>query len=436
MQAALSIAGSDSIGGAGIQADIKAFASLGVHGTTVITAITAQNTKRVAGIFPLSWTEISSQLEAVLEDAEVAASKTGMLYSPEIVSSLAERLEKEAFPIVVDPVMVAGVGDSLATEGLSSAIKEHLLPISTIITPNKTEAEALVGFSLRNKDDIESACRSLKEMGAKSVLIKGGHFQGEFSIDTLLVNGRIYELSSPRLDARGHGGGCILSAYITACLAKGMNVREAVGESKHRIFDAIRAHYSVGKGVTVVDSLATLEREAEKYEVMVRLRRAIKDLLTVLPSSWIPEVGINFAFALPCASGLAEVCAMEGRIINVSGCPRQTGDVAYGASQHVATVILTAMQFDPQIRSVLNVRYNEENVKCFESAGLVASSFERAKEPKAMSTMEWGTLEAIRKMGIVPDIVFDKGGVGKEPMIRILGRSPEDVIMKLKGALS
>ncbi len=415
-----------------MEADLKAFASLGIHGVCAITAVTSQNTQRVVDIYPIPTDRILSQLDAVLGDVRVSSAKTGMLYSAEIARSVAKRLGKEQFPIVVDPVMVAGVGDSLHKADLVQAIRDDLLPIAAIVTPNRFEAEALSGVPIKRWEDARKACRKIGSMGAEAVLLKGGHFDAPTAKDLLYFKGKLTEVSSPRLDAHVHGGGCTYSSFIAGYLAKGVELREAVALAKYRIFDSIASGYSVGEGVSLANPMAAVEKDAARYSVLTRLRHAVRTAETLLSPSWIPEVGTNFVFALAHATEIEQVCGVEGRIIPVGAITAHCGCVEFGASKHVATIVLTAMRFDPEIRSAINLRLSDDNLADARSAGLSVGSFERKKEPRGRKTMEWGTAETIRAMGFVPDVIFDRGGVGKEPMIRLLGRDPEDVLAKLK----
>ena len=206
MRCALTIAGSDSVGGAGIQADIKAMSALGVHTCSVITAVTAQNTTAVERIYPMPEEMIKAQMEAVLKDVDIKAIKTGMLYSADIVNVVADILEDHDMPLVVDPVMVAGVGDSLATKDLAHAIRKRLIPICELITPNKHEAEVLADMPLRNEKDIRYACEVIGKE-ACTVLLKGGHMSGSKVTDYVYLSSEITKLEYPRLERAGHGGG-------------------------------------------------------------------------------------------------------------------------------------------------------------------------------------------------------------------------------------
>lgn len=435
MLVVLTIAGSDSIGGAGLQADIKALASMGIHGASVITAVTSQNTQRVHDIYPIPVDHIISQINAIFEDTTIGAVKTGMLYSAEIAEAVAERIRNFQPPIVVDPVLVAGVGDPLSKEDLIRSIKDHMIPLSSVVTPNIPEAEAITGLRIRSGEDRIRACRDILDIGAKSVLLKGGHLPGEKIVDTLCLGDEIVEFVSPRVDNRGHGGGCILSAYIAGYLATGKPIKEAISLAHERVINSIEMRYPIGKGLKIVNPMATAEKEMERYAVMKSLKVAVQELESVLPTCWVPEVGINFVYALPCARGLDEVCGLEGRISIVGDRLVHLGCPEFGVSKHTARVVLAAMQHDLSIRAAVNIRYTENILACLKLAGLSLASFDRTHEPAGRRTMEWGTDTAIKEAGFVPDVIFDKGGHGKEPMIRILGKNPLDVVKKIRSAL-
>lgn len=436
MLVALTIAGSDSVGGAGIEADIKAFVSQGVHGAVAITAVTAQNTQRVSAIYPMAADAVVAQIDAVLDDVHVSAAKTGMLYSQEIVSAVAGRLSGRGIPLVVDPVMVAGTGDPLATETLLIALRKDLIPIATIITPNIPEAEALVEYRIADDRTVRQACRDIANMGAEAVLLKGGHMSGPTCVDTFFYNGKFLQVEAPRIEGRGHGGGCILSSYMAANLAKGMGLWEASLAAKASINDAIACQYAIGKGIPVVEPLGRQLRDGQRYQVAVRLRVAALEMIDLLPRDWVPEVGTNMVFALPGARERDEVCALESRIVGLRDRACSNGWVAFGASRHMAAVALSVMKYDGGMRSAMNLRYSDENVKALRKAGLSIGSFERGEEPKHYPRdLDYGTEDAIRALGFVPDVIYDRGSPGKEPMVRLLASSPEELVSKFKMVL-
>lgn len=253
---ALTIAGSDSGGGAGIQADLKTFSANGCYGMSVITALTAQNTLGVRSVFAVPAAMVSEQMEAVLSDIGADAIKIGMLFSPELIRTVAEGLRQwaSAVPVVLDPVMVAQSGDPLLKEEAVAALKEELIPLARLITPNLPEAAALLGRAIPTKAAMEEATRELATLGSSNVLVKGGHLEEEGSSDDLLYLGaeqRLIHLPGERIPTRNnHGTGCTLSSAIAAGLARGLGLSEAVAHGKAYITAAIRAgaEYRLGGG--------------------------------------------------------------------------------------------------------------------------------------------------------------------------------------------
>ncbi|WP_068314657.1 bifunctional hydroxymethylpyrimidine kinase/phosphomethylpyrimidine kinase [Polycladidibacter hongkongensis] len=239
---AVTIAGSDSGGGAGIQADLKAFSARGVYGASVITALTAQNTLGVQGIYGVSGAFVLSQMRSVFGDLTVGAVKTGMLANTEVIGAVSDGLSScPTVPLVVDPVMVATSGDVLLEKSAVSAMKELMFPKATLITPNLQEAAFLLGKGLAgSRAEMQAQAAGLLKLGAKAVLLKGGHFEEEESADLLMCTQREAWFSSPRVTTRNtHGTGCTLSAAIAAEIAKGADLGEAVGNAKTYIFNAI-----------------------------------------------------------------------------------------------------------------------------------------------------------------------------------------------------
>ncbi|MDM5153519.1 bifunctional hydroxymethylpyrimidine kinase/phosphomethylpyrimidine kinase [Bacillus sp. DX1.1] len=249
---ALTIAGSDSGGGAGIQADLKTFQELGVYGMTAITAITAQNTLGVQGVYPVAIEGIQEQLHSIGTDLTPDAVKLGMLFSSEIIGVVAENIKKFDWNnIVLDPVMIAKGGASLLQQEAVQALKEHLLPIATVVTPNVPEAEVLTGMEIHNIEDSKQAAKVLHELGAKYVLMKGGHaaYQGDEVIDLLFDGEKFIEYRSERIDSKQtHGSGCTFASAVTAGLAKGYRTQEAVQEAKRFISIAIEQQLNIGSG--------------------------------------------------------------------------------------------------------------------------------------------------------------------------------------------
>lgn len=250
----LTIAGSDSGGGAGIQADLKTFSAIGCYGMSVITALTAQNTIGVTSIHAVPGVFVQQQMEAVFSDIGTDAVKIGMLFSVEIVEAVATQLKKHGIGnIVLDPVMVAQSGDKLLQDDAVEAIKTHLMPMADVVTPNLPEAAVLLNRKIRNAEDLIAAARDLAQFGGKSILIKGGHLENRQSTDWLYLIGeeRLVVFKGDFIRTRNnHGTGCTLSSAIAAHLAKGLKIEAAVRAAKVYIGEAIRAGagYKLGAG--------------------------------------------------------------------------------------------------------------------------------------------------------------------------------------------
>ncbi len=255
MPRALTIAGSDSGGGAGIQADLKTFAMLGVWGTSALTSVTVQNTRGVSAVADVPAEVVAAQIRAVAGDIGVDAAKTGMLSSTEIVEAVAEALEEVALPaLVVDPVFVSKHGHPLLRPEAVRAIRERILPLATLVTPNLPEASGLAGFEVRDRDGMARAGRAILDLGARAVLVKGGHLEAGTSDDLLVEAGRTEWIRGERLAvADTHGTGCVLSAAITAHLARGEDLEPAVRAGKAFVTEAIEHALSIGGGIGPVD---------------------------------------------------------------------------------------------------------------------------------------------------------------------------------------
>lgn len=246
---ALTVAGSDSGGGAGIQADLKTFFALGCHGTSAITALTAQNTLGVHDVHALPPAFVVGQIDAIVSDLPPRAVKTGMLASASIVEAVAASLGRLRVPIVVDPVSVSAHGHRLLEEDALDALRKLILPLASVLTPNLPEASVMLGRKITDVAGMEDAARALADLGPDSVLVKGGHLDGPSAVDVLYSRGRIEHVTGERFATEDtHGTGCALSAAIAAFLARGATVETAVAEAKVFISGAIRYGLRIGEG--------------------------------------------------------------------------------------------------------------------------------------------------------------------------------------------
>lgn len=446
----LVIAGSDSSGGAGIQADIKALVSIGIHPATTITALTDQTTENVYDIKRPALEFIGNQIDHILSDMHPSAIKTGMLYDTSVIRLVGEKI-RSGVPSVVDPVMVATVGKELfkpeykgniaLKESLDvryrpfvAALKKYILPYATLATPNISEASRLVGWEIKNIEDVKNACRTISNTGCRWTLIKGGHLGTDRVIDILFDSSKekFYEFAAPRIKKRFHGLGCTYASLIAGFIAYGFDVPDAVRMARMRMKTVMYCGYSIGKlNLPDYGYEYHIPKDDAKRRMWLSVEEAAAEVERIIPLEFIPEVGINLGYSIPRPKSRKDVCALEGRIVRVGNRAGHLGGARFGASKHIAGIILAASAFNPQIRSAMNIRYNPGIVKRCAGAFTI-SSFDRSMEPEGVSTMSWGTREAIKKIGKVPDIIWDNGGVGKEAMIRLLGKNPDEVVEKLR----
>lgn len=257
MKTALTIAGSDPSGGAGIQADLKTFHAHGLFGTSVVTLVTAQNTRSVSRVSLLSPDLVIEQLRAVLDDVPPAAAKTGALGNVALVEAVAGQLEGVSFPLVVDPVMISKHGDRLIDDAAQTALVKRLIPMAALVTPNAHEASVLADMPVENLEQAEEAARRIGRLGPGAVLVKGARFGGGEATDILWHAGTILRISSPFIDTpHTHGTGCTLSAAITAWLAQGAPLVDAVQRAKNWLSEALRTAPRMGSGIGPVNHLA------------------------------------------------------------------------------------------------------------------------------------------------------------------------------------
>lgn len=437
MKRILTIAGSDSGGGAGIQADLKAIAALGGYGMSVITALTAQNTAGVQGVYPVPEEFVELQFDSVASDIGVDAAKTGMLAASGVIRTAARKIRQYGIELlVVDPVMVAKGGARLIEEDAIEALVRELIPIAFMVTPNIPEAEVLSGLRISSPREMKTAAAAIQKMGARHVVVKGGHLEGG-ALDVLYDGERFREFAAERIETRDtHGTGCTFSAALAFFLADGLRAEDAVARAKTFITTAIRNSIRVGSGHGPTNPLAALIRKAEGHDCIRALSSAVERLKSEHCGRIIPEVQSNLGYALPGATIPSEVAAVPGRIIRMGADVFTFREPAFGASSHIARIILTVMRFRPEYRAAMNIRFSEEIIAACRDLGLDTDSFSRADEPEEVkrregSSLEWGTDYVLARRGSIPDVIFDRGDVGKEPMVRVLGRDPEEVVAKI-----
>ncbi len=439
----LSIAGSDPGGGAGIQQDIKVFTALGVYGSAVITALTVQNTLGVQGVLPVDADFVARQAAAVIEDIRPHGIKAGMLANSSIIEAVFNAVSSSVNDaiLVVDPVMIAKGGAPLLEKDAVRALKARLLPIADVITPNIPEAEALLDRRIPDAGAMPKAALDLLRLVKKggAVVLKGGHLEGGMMLDVVATQNGLTELPHDRIRTmHTHGTGCTFSSALAVFLAGGCNATEAAGKAKAFVTTAIRGAFKVGRGIGPANPIAPLENSLERFDVIRRLEEAAGRLSSMPCRALAPEVQINIGYSLPWPDSIMDVAAFPGRIIGLKDGVKAVSCPEFGASSHVARIILTAMGSDPAFRSAMNIRFDESYIERAAGLGLTVQEFSRDEEPEDVraregSTLSWGVRTAIERAGRVPDLIFDRGAAGKEPMIRLLGKEPVGVVeMALK----
>ena len=433
----LTIAGSDSGGGAGIQADLKTITVLGGFGMSVITALTAQNTLGVQGIYEVPEDFIEKQFDSVATDIGIDAAKTGMIATSRILEVVAKKIrEYEIGNLVVDPVMVAKGGMPLMKKEAQKSLIEDLLPLALVITPNIPEAEVLSEIKISSVDDMKKSAEIIYGLGPKNVVIKGGHLKGD-PVDILYDGENFHELTSERIDTEDtHGTGCTYSAAIATGIAEGKTVFEAVERAKEYVTTVIKFSLRIGGGHGPTNHFAPILRECERYKCIETLTCALQRLKDGKCGNIIPEVQSNFGYALTYARSADDVAAIPGRIIKFGKDVRTLSDPAFGVSRHIASIVLATMRYDSEYRCAINIKFSEDIINICRELGYFVDNFDRSNEPedikaKEGSSLEWGTDSVLSRLDTIPDVIFDRGDMGKEPMIRILGKNPDEVVEKV-----
>jgi hydroxymethylpyrimidine kinase/phosphomethylpyrimidine kinase len=444
VRAALSIAGSDSSGGAGIQADMKTMSALGIYSCTVITAITAQNTSNVDHILPLNADIIKKQIISILSDIPIHAIKIGMVYNNEIITATSDILRNLKIPIVLDPIVSAGTGAQLLQRKFLSDFKTKLIPICDVVTPNINEAEKLSGIKIKNESDIKKTALKIQKQGARNVVIKGGHFRNEemIIIDTILDEfGKFTVIKNPRMKiVETHGSGCNFSAAVTAFVALKFPIVKACIMANKYVHNSIVNTLKIGKGIPVNNPISTMYEESCKYKVMEELANAVDQLINIKNfEKLIPETQSNIAYAIPYAKKIEDVAGVNGRIVKVGVRSVPISGIKFGASRHVASSILEYMKINQLVRSALNIKNDKKILdKC--NRLFRVTHYERELEPKTIKNKEgksisWGVSGALSKNPDA-DIIYHTGDMGKEPMIIIFGQNPQEVVDKVKKILN
>lgn len=433
---ALTVAGSDSGGGAGIQADLKTMEALGVFGTSAITSLTAQNSAGVRGVEDVSPEFVGKQIDTVVEDFDVDAVKTGMLSNAETVRVVAERIEEHDLCAVVDPVMIAQSGDRLLSEDAEEVVRDELVPRATLLTPNAPEAETLTGVEVDSPETMAEAASALVGQGADAALITGGHLEGSRVVDVLGDSEGTHRFEKARVEGGAtHGTGCALSSAVAAELAKGAPLGDAVGTAEAFLYRAVRFGVGAGEGAKSTHHLVGVRNEAARNDALDAVRGALAQFEDVDGlGHLLPEVGMNVGVATPYALEQDEIAAVEGRV-------RRTRDgfaascVRFGASGHVARYLL-ALRDHLDAGAACNLRNDAAVRDALSSTDITTVEVDRDEQSEEVregegGSMEWSARTAVRKADGFPEAVIDGGALGKEPMVRLAAPSADELVERV-----
>ena len=419
----LSIGGSDPSSGAGIQSDIKTFENHGVYGFTVITAITSQNTKKISKILPISSKIIKSQLESVLSDFQIDSIKIGMMYDSSIIKAVHVMIKNQKCPIVVDPIIESTTKAILLKKSAIRDYRKMIIPLATIITPNKRESKILSGCG-----KVKDAARRLQELGARNVIITGYRESEREIEDFVMESDNNYILKGKRIKMINHGSGCNYSASITASLARKKSIHDAAKIAKEYVYQSIKNAKNLGKGIKI-----TYKKNSE---IQKQLSLSIIDFQNIKNvSKFIPECQTNFVFSKNKPKNIKNVLGISGRLVKSGNDVIQAGDLVFGGSQHVATALIEVSKKFPEIRSAINIKYEPKLITKAKKRKMSVLNYNRKKESKNSklkenSSISWGVSSCLKSE--IPDIIYHKGDLGKEPMIIVFGCTPTEVVKKIK----
>ncbi|MGY5147996.1 MAG: bifunctional hydroxymethylpyrimidine kinase/phosphomethylpyrimidine kinase [Candidatus Nitrosopumilus sp. bin_7KS] len=425
----LSIGGSDPSSGAGIQSDVKSFSEFGAYGLTVITAITGQNTSSFGMIEPVSKKILENQLESVLNDFKIDGIKIGMVFNSEIIKTLYQQLKKLKIPIVVDPVIKSTTGGALIQNKAIKDFQKYIIPLATVITPNRFEAEILSKLKINSKNTVEKIAKNIQKMGAKNVIITGIEGKNNQIVDFVLEKNTKYLISGDKISSTNHGSGCNYSAAIIYAIANKKTIRESIKFAKEFAYNSIKNAKKVGIGIKITDIQNNDKINSELSQSInefVKIKNIYKN---------IPECQTNFVYSKSKPKSTKDILGLSGRIVKAGNEVIVAGNLTYGGSKHVATALLAVNKKFPKIYSAINLKYEKSIISKIKKTKLSVSSYDRIKEPNDVkikgSSVEWGIKNAIKNLKSPPDIIFHKGDFGKEPMIIIFGDNPKSILKKL-----
>jgi len=425
----LSIGGSDPSSGAGIQKDLKTFESLNAYGLTIVTAITSQNTSRFGLVHPASKKILADQIDSIFSDFSIDGIKIGMVYNSELIKIIYNKIKNFSGPIIIDPVIKSTTGGMLIQKSAISDFRKYMVPLSSVITPNKFEAEAISKIKIDSPESLEKAARSFLKMGAKGVIITGIEFEKDTIMDFLLTKDTQENIKDKKLKRTNHGSGCTFSAAMLFGLVQSKSIHESAKFAHKFTFDSIKGAQNIGKGIAIT--------RIKKDKLFLELSQSIDNFIQIKNiADRIPECQTNFVFSKKNPMSEDDVVGISGRIVKAGKKAIQAGNLQYGSSKHVAKAVLTINKKFPNIRSGINLKLENETIYALKKKGFKIKNYDRTKEPNSIKITEgasiiWGVKKALKGAKTPPDAIYHNGDFGKEPMILIFGDSPKNVVKKI-----
>ncbi|MFX0101245.1 MAG: bifunctional hydroxymethylpyrimidine kinase/phosphomethylpyrimidine kinase [Candidatus Hodarchaeota archaeon] len=437
----LAVGGVDPTCGAGIQMDLAVFTACRARGLTAVSAITVQNSRGISRVVPVSPRDLREQVIACVDDFPIQWMKTGILPTPEIVREIANLIREFDLKAVVDPIFHSGKGHLFVDDDAFNAYISDLCPLATIITPNFVEIEKIAqAFDIHVENQGVNLEGIMEQIGSEwnnAIIVKGGHRDLPEIVDLLWYEGNFWAFSHPRLPLKEiHGSGCFFSSAITAFCASGLSIPNAVADAEFLIQSSMQSTWE-WNSTTFINPLQEIVMQGEKNLLFDEVRKVLAALENnPEASAIIPEVRSNISIILLGGMSKKHVAAIDGRITIVGGSPKAAGPVQLACSNHTARLLLSSRKVDPRIRGVVNMRHSNQVLMACKDSGMKCVEIQRQDEPlkqksNETGTMEWIALQLHMEQHEFPDVVYDEGDVGKEPMIRLFGRSGEDLARKI-----
>ena len=373
----LTIGGSDTSSGAGIQSDIRTFSDFNAYGFTVITAITSQNTKHISNIEPVSTKSLKTQLDSILSDFHIDGIKIGMVYNSDVIKIIHKKFRNSHIPIIVDPIIKSTTGTTLLKKDALNDYRKMIIPLADVITPNKYESKILSGIS-----NVKKAAQKLQTLGAKSVIITGAlKSKGKIS-DFILDGDKEYLITGKIIPITNHGSGCNYSASIAVSLAKQNTLRYAVKTAKNYVYNSIQNSKNIGKGVRITHQKISAEKLEllESIDDFKRIRNVHK---------LIPECQTNFVLSKKRPKTVRDVLGVSGRLVKSGKEVLTAGEIIYGGSRHVGTAVIEVNKKFPNIRSGLNIKFDSKIISKAKSCGLVVLNYGRSNDVCIIGNMQY-----------------------------------------------